>query len=53
MSALLGRTAAFGRRSAGVVRRVGYDLRRGRNVELYPTVMLSLCIAVLSAFSVS
>jgi hypothetical protein len=39
-------------RRGGIVRRVGDDLRRGHNVELYLTVTLSLCIALLSVFSV-
>ncbi len=39
-------------RSAGLLRRVGDDLRRGRNVELYVTVMLALCIALLSVLTV-
>jgi hypothetical protein len=36
----------------GILRRVGDDLRAGRNVELYLTVTLSLCIAVLSIFAI-
>ena len=39
-------------RRAGLLRRVGEDLRTGRNVELYVTVTLSLCIALLGAFGV-
>jgi len=39
-------------RSAGLLRRVGDDLRRGHNVELYVTVMLALCIALLSVLTV-
>ncbi len=39
-------------RRAGLLRRVGDDLRRGHNVELYVTVTLSLCIALLSVFAI-
>ena len=53
MSILLGERSPSVASRVGVVRRVGYDLRRGRNVELYLTVMLSLCIAVLREFSVA
>jgi hypothetical protein len=34
------------------LRRVSDDLRRGQNIELYVTVTLSLCIALLSVFDV-
>src|ERR1022692_3544338 len=37
---------------SGIIRRVRDDLRGGRNVELYLTVTLSLCIALLSVFSI-
>jgi hypothetical protein len=37
---------------SGIIRRVRDDLRGGRNVELYLTVTLSLCIAILSVFDV-
>ncbi len=36
---------------AGIIHRIGDDLRGGHNVELYLTVTLSLCIALLSVFS--
>ena len=40
------------RARVGFLRRIGDDLRHGHNIELYVTVTLSLCIAVLTAFSV-
>jgi hypothetical protein len=40
------------RPSAGILRRIGDDFRRGHNVELYLTVTLSLFIPVLGVFSV-
>jgi hypothetical protein len=39
-------------RRPGLLRRFGDDLRRGHNIELYVTVTLSLCIALLSVFGV-
>jgi hypothetical protein len=36
----------------GALRRIGADLRSGRNLEVYLTVLVSLGIAVLSAFGV-
>src|ERR1017187_4827512 len=36
---------------AGIIHRIGDDLRGGHNVELSLTVTLSLCIALLSVFS--
>jgi hypothetical protein len=36
----------------GFLRRVGGDLRHGLNIELYVTVTLALCIALLSVFGV-
>jgi hypothetical protein len=39
-------------RRTGFLRRVGDDLRRGHNVELYVTMTLSLCIALLSVLAI-
>jgi hypothetical protein len=38
---------------ADLFRRVGGDFRHGHNIELYVTVTLSLCIALLSVFGVA
>jgi len=39
-------------RPGGLLRQVGNDLRRGHNIELYATVTVSLCIALLTVFGV-